>query len=86
VRLLGAGEGSASAGEVRVGPAGGKVTSYEESKFRNGLNMRPPGTDGTVTVEEYPSDRLMVRAYVECARYLSGTPMGAYGDPEPSRQ
>ncbi|MFF1740365.1 hypothetical protein [Streptomyces mirabilis] len=48
--------------------------------------MRAPGTDDTVTVEAYPSDRLMVRAYAECARYPSGTPMGAYGDPELSSQ
>ncbi|MFF8025749.1 hypothetical protein ACFZDJ_32620 [Streptomyces sp. NPDC007896] len=66
---------------------GWKVTSYEESKFRNELSTRPPGTDDTVTVEAYPGDRLMVRAYAECARYPSGTPMGAYGDPElPSQQ
>ncbi|MET7349089.1 hypothetical protein [Streptomyces mirabilis] len=83
-----AGEGSASAGEGELGRQGCKVTSYEESKFRNELSMRAPGTDDTVTVEAYPSDRLMVRAYAECARYPSGTPMGgAYGDPElPSQQ
>ncbi|WP_329527146.1 hypothetical protein [Streptomyces sp. NBC_01462] len=66
---------------------GWKVTSYEESKFRNELSMRPPGTDDSVSVEAYPGDRLAVRAYAECARYPSGTPMGAYGDPElPSQQ
>ncbi|MFK0022523.1 hypothetical protein [Streptomyces sp. NPDC090798] len=66
---------------------GWKVTSYEESKFWNELSMRPPGTDDTVSVEAYPGDRLGVRAYAECARYPSGTPMGAYGDPElPSQQ
>ncbi|MGW1759774.1 hypothetical protein [Streptomyces mirabilis] len=66
---------------------GWKVTSYEERKFRNELSVRPPGTDDTVSVEAYPGDRLMVRAYAECARYPSGTPMGAYGDPElPSQQ
>lgn len=49
--------------------------------------MRPTGTDDTVSVEAYPGDRLMVRAYAECARYPSGTPMGAYGTPElPSQQ
>ncbi|WP_329365362.1 hypothetical protein [Streptomyces sp. NBC_01483] len=61
---------------------GWKVTSYEESKFRNELSMRPPRTDDTVSVEAYPGDRLGVRAYAECARYPSGTPMGACGDPE----
>jgi hypothetical protein len=66
---------------------GWKVTSYEERRFRNELSMRPPGTDGTVSVEAYPGDRLMVRAYAECAHYPSGTPMGAYGAPElPSQQ
>lgn len=61
---------------------GWKVAAHDDDRFGLRLKVVAPGGGLSVSVTSYPSGRLEIAGYADCARYPSGTNLDEYGVPE----